>query len=118
MNTPGKILIAAAIAFGAGVSGYSQTAPTAPHPTINLDLTRLSPELRALITQLQADAVELRGLALALRNQLKDKTADERRAIIEQFRKDHSALIDAQRTLAKQIRNEMKLLRQQRRGTG
>ena len=118
MNTSKKIVLAAVIALSACVGGYSQMAPVAPHPAANIDLSKLTPELRALITQLQGQAVELRGIASSLRDQMRDKTVEQRKAIIEQFRKENAALIDAQRALAKQIRAEMKLLREQRKGTG
>lgn len=114
MNTSKKIVVAAAIALTAGLSGFSQTAPAANPPAMNLDLSKLSPELRNLLTQLVSQSGELRGLAATLRDQMKGKTADERKVIIENFRKDHATMIDAQRTLAKQIRTEMKDLRAKR----
>ncbi|MEI7553306.1 MAG: hypothetical protein WCL24_13355 [Verrucomicrobiota bacterium] len=120
MNTSKKIALAAALALSVCVGSYSQTppvappvAPVAPRPPVKIDLSKLSPEMQAMVTQLQAQAASLHAVADALRDQLKDKTAEQRKAIIDQFRKDNAALIDAQRDLAKQIRAEMKLLREQ-----
>ncbi|MEI6107515.1 MAG: hypothetical protein WCR49_10935 [Opitutae bacterium] len=118
MNTSKKLLLAAAFALTACLNGFGQVAPPPSHPAANIDLSKLTPEMRALVTQLQSQAVQLRGIADTLRAQLKDKTADQRKAIIDQFRKDNAAVIDAQRELAKQIRAEMKQLRDQRKGTG
>ncbi len=118
MHTSKKLLIAAAFALTACLNSFGQVVPPAAHPAAKLDLTKLTPEMRALVTQLQSQAVELRGLAESLRGQLKDKNAEQRKAVIEQFRKDNAAVIDAQRALAKQIRADMKQLRAQRKGTG
>lgn len=114
MNTSKKIVLAAAIALTASLSGFSQMGPVANHPAMNLDLSKLTPELRSLITQLVAQSGELRGLAATLRDQMMGKTTEERKAIIDKFRADHATMIDAQRTLAKQIRTEMKDLRAKR----
>ena len=120
MKTSKKIALAAALALSVCVGSYSQTppvappvAPVAPRPPVKIDLSKLSPEMQAMVTQLQAQAASLHAVADALRDQLKDKTAEQRKAIIDQFRKDNAAVIDAQRDLAKQIRAEMKLLREQ-----
>lgn len=118
MNTPKKFLIAAFVMLFACVGGYSQIAPGTARPAANIDLSTLSPELRALIVQLQEQAVELKGLVSAVRGQMKDKTVDERKAIIEQFRHDHAELMAAQRALARQIRVEMRALRRQNTGSG
>lgn len=120
MNNSKKLIIAAAISLSACLSGFCQTAPTVNvfHPLNPASLPVIPDDLKALIAQLQTQAGQFRALATGLREQLAGKTAEERRAIIEQFRKDHADLLDAQRALARQIRAEMKLLRQQRRGTG
>lgn len=118
MNLTKKLLLAAAVALFACVSGHSQIAPGSPRPAVNIDLSKLSPELRALVTQLQTQATELKGLARDLRAKMEGKTAEERKLIVDQFRKEHAGLIDAQRTLAKTIRSEMKALRELRKSTG
>jgi len=120
MNTTRKTLLAATLALCAAVGGYSQVATTTPaiRPPEHPDLSRLPPDIRAQILQLQAQRADLRALVATLRDQLKDKTAAERQAIIAQFRQDNAAMIDAQRALAREIRAELKLLREQRKGTG
>jgi hypothetical protein len=121
MNTTRKILFAASLALCAAAAGFSQGTTPPPLtivPPPHLDLSKLPPDLQALILQLQTQRAELRTLARALQDQLKGKTADERKAIIQQFRQDHATMIAAQRTLAREIRAELKALRQQRKGTG
>ena len=121
MNTTRKFLLAVTLALFAAVGSYGQSAPpplltTVPPP--HFDLSKLPPELQALILQLHTQRVELRTLARALQDQLKGKTAEQRHAIIEQFRHDHAGMIAAQRTLAREIRAELRTLRQRRKGTG
>jgi uncharacterized protein YlxW (UPF0749 family) len=120
MNTSRKILLAVTLALCAAAGSYGQVTTTTPaiRPSEHPDLSRLPPDIRAQILQLQAQRADLRALVAALRDQLKDKTAAERQAIIAQFRHDHAAMIDAQRALAREIRAELRLLREQRKGTG
>ena len=61
MNTTKKLLIAVALALTAGLNGFAQVAPTMPHPAANIDLSKLSPEMRTLVTQLQSQAVQRNG---------------------------------------------------------
>lgn len=119
MNTSKKILLAAGLALFAGVSAYSQATTVVPVPRPAAGFfANLPADLKALLVQAQANRVELRGFATALRADLAGKTEAERRAIIEQFRAAHSGLIGDQRDLARQIRTEMRQLRQQRRAGG
>jgi hypothetical protein len=122
MKTPSKIVFAAGLVLAAATTGRSQaaTTPVTPPPssTVTIDPSTFPPDLRDLIKQLEADRDELRTLTAALRDELQGKTPEQKAKIIEQFRQANLKLIDAQRELARQIRIEIRLLRQQRKGTG
>jgi hypothetical protein len=117
MNISKKLVLAAIAAFVC-LTSYAQStggsAATSSATTANPALQPLPPAIKAQIAQLRAEAGALRTLAADLRAELKGKTPDEQKAIIQQFRQDNAAVLDAQRTLAREIRNELKLLRQER----
>ena len=121
MKSPKLLVIALGLALGSGVHAFGQTStggtqppPPAPFVRPAIDLTKLPPELQALIAQFQGQRATLLATAQALMTQLRNATPDQRRAILQQFAQDNKAALDNQRMLAKEIRDELKTLRHNR----
>ena len=71
-----------------------------------------STDLQQLITQFKSRRDTLLADRQALLNQLKNATAEQRAAILEKMQAQQKDLIEAQRALGRQIRDEMRKLRQ------
>lgn len=54
----------------------------------------------------------------ALLEKLKSATAEEKKALLEKMRTQYEAVLEEQRALSKQFRNEMRRLRQSSPGSG
>ena len=116
------LLLALGLALGAGVNAFGQqTATNLPPVRPNLpaiDLSKLPPDIRALIVQFQSQRATLVETARALMASLQGATPDQRKAILDQFAADNRALLAGQRELARQIRTELRTLRQHRQTGG
>jgi hypothetical protein len=101
-----KPLLAAIFAVSV-VFCAAQTAPSAP--------TAVKPQaadVQKLVDQFSAKRDTLIADRQALLNQLKGATAEQRKAILEKMQAQEKELVDAQRALGKQIRDDLRKLRQ------
>lgn len=112
MNKVRKSLLfaVALLATAAGVfAADAAPAPKAPKPNVpasaNVDLQKLINQFNARRDTMLADRE-------ALMNQLKNATAEQRKAILEKVQAQEKDLLDQQRALGRQIRDEMRKLRQ------
>ena len=105
---PSRHLIAALIALSA-MGGVVRAAGTAPAPSPAA--TASSPDLQKLIEQFKSRRDAMLADRQALLNQLKNATEDQKHAILEKMRARQKDLIDEERALGKQIRDEMRRLR-------
>lgn len=106
------LLLAATVLSGGSVCAADATPP-APQATANA-----SSELQNLKGQFKARRDALLADRQALLNQLKTATAEQRKAILEKMEAQRKDLFEAQRALGRQIRDEMRRLRQSPAGTG
>lgn len=117
MQNPLRFLIVA-VALCAAVSGYAQSIPSAGvlnlRPGAKFDLSKLPASLQAQVQQWRDNASTLRADIQALRQKFESMTAAERKQAWETFRSTHADLIASQRDLAKEIRTQMKALREQK----
>ena len=103
------ILVTACALTGSAFAGDASApaAPTAPTPASG------KPDLQQLIQQFNHRRDSLVANHDALVNQLKTATAEQKKAILEKMAAEQKDLLDTQRAMAKQIRDEMRKLRQQ-----
>ncbi len=111
-------ILAGLVAFAFTGSAYAQDArpqlPSGPRLP-KVDVSKLPTDLQALVSQFRDQKKSLHELSAALREQLKNATREERKALLDQFAADNADAIAAQKDLAKQIRQELRALREQRR---
>ena len=110
-------------ATGAGL--LAQSEPPADKPMPNglgiglfnkrVDVSTLPQELQDLVNQFRDQRAQFLAQRKAMFDQLKGLTAEERKAMLEQLRTQTRDELMAQRELAKQIREELRTLREQRR---
>jgi hypothetical protein len=98
-------LIAAMAAATAGAIAADAPKPSAPKAEAS------STDLQQLIDQFKSRRDALLADRQALLNQLKTATAAQREAILEKMQAQQKDLIEAQRALGRQIRDEMRKLR-------
>lgn len=103
-------LIAGLIALTA-MGGFARAVDAAPAPNPNVAPATSSPDLQKLIEQFKSRRDAVLADRQALLNQLKNATEDQKRAILEKMRTRQKDLIDEERALGKQIRDEMRRLR-------
>ncbi|MSU23724.1 MAG: hypothetical protein EXS32_07870 [Opitutus sp.] len=87
---------------GASVSGAAET-PAAAAATAGT---------QKLIDRVKAQGDQVIADRQAMIDQLKNATAEHRKAILEKMQAQQKDLLDAQRALGKQIRDELRKLRQ------
>jgi hypothetical protein len=105
------------IAASLVLSGVTRAAD-APKPTKpDIALKANAPELQKLIDQFSAQRDTLLADRAALLDQLKNATAEQRKAILQKAEAQQKELIEAQRALGKRIRDEMRKIRETRPGT-
>jgi hypothetical protein len=108
------LLITAGFALG----GMTRAAEAPAKPTKpDVALKANAPELQKLIDQFSAQRDTLLADRAALLEQLKNATAEQRKAILEKAETQQKELIEAQRALGKRIRDEMRKIRETRPGS-
>jgi hypothetical protein len=111
-----KLLLAAILAASVGL-GAAQTTPSTPPAVKPADVAKVagaakSADVQKLVDQFSTKRDTLIADRQALVNQLKGATADQRKAILEKMQAQEKELVDAQRALGKQLRDELRQLRQ------
>lgn len=107
----------AALALAGGARAANSGNVTRPSkdeiapPTTSTDLQKLIDQFNAKRDSMLADRQQLL-------NQLKSATAEQRKEILEKMQQQQKDLLDAQRALGKQIRDDMRKLRQSVPGPG
>ena len=117
-----KLFVAAVLAASAGLC-VAQTNPSTPPAVKAADVAKAagasqSADVQKLVDQFSAKRDTLIADRQALVNQLKGATADQRKAILEKMQAQEKELVDAQRALGKQLRDEMRKLRQDQLAVG
>jgi excinuclease UvrABC helicase subunit UvrB len=97
------------------LSGMAMAADARPEKP-NINATVGSPELQKLVDQFAKQRDSLLADRAALLEQLKNATADQRKALIDKMEAQQKDLVESQRELAKRIRDEMRKLRETRPG--
>jgi hypothetical protein len=104
-----KSLLTAVAIFATTVGAFAADAPSKP---VAPNITSGNPDLQKLIQQFNTRRDAIIADREALLNQLKSATEEQRKALLEKMQSQQKDLVDAQRALAKQIRDEMRKLRQ------
>ena len=117
-----KLLLAAILVASVGL-GAAQTIPPAPPAVKPTEVSKLATvqvtaDVQKLINQFSAKRDTLIADRQALLNQLKGATAEQRKAILEKMQAQEKELVDAQRALGKQLRDDLRQLRQDQVATG
>jgi hypothetical protein len=111
MSYPLKTMIlAVGLLLGTGIAHAADVA--APKGKPDVSAIAGSTDLQQLITQFKARRDAMLADRQALLDQLKTATADQRQAILEKMQAQQKDLIEAQHALGKQIRDEMRKLRE------
>lgn len=112
MTFPLKSLLVAALVASAGAVYGADAVPTAPRMgRPDVPAAASSSDLQKLIERFNTSRDQILAERQALLEQLKNATAEQKRAIIERNQAEQKERIDAQRELGKQIRDEMRKLR-------
>ena len=111
-----KLLLAAVLAASVGLCA-AQTPPSTPPAVKPADAAKAAgasqpADVQKLIDRFSAKRDTLIADRQALVNQLKGATADQRKAILEKMKAQEKELVDAQRALGKQLRDDLRKLRQ------
>jgi hypothetical protein len=111
MPKPRKILLlATAIFFAAGAANAADRAEAAASkPEV---AGQVSPDLQKLIEQFKSRRDSMLADRQLLLDQLKNATVEERKQILDKMQTQQKQLVEAQRALGKQIRDEMRRLRE------
>ena len=104
------LLFAATLLSAGGVQ-----AADAPRPD-RTTMAAKSPELQKLIDQFNSQRDSLLADRAALLEQLKNATAEQRKALLEKAENQQKESLEAQRALGKRIRDEMRKVRESRGG--
>lgn len=112
-----RVLLISAVVIATGGGVRAAEAPVKPEkPQIG---TRMSAsDLQKLIQQFNSRRDTLLASRQALLNQLKTATTEQRKEILQKMEAQQKDLLDAQRALGKQIRDDMRKLRQSLPGPG
>lgn len=119
MRLPGKsilILLAMTFAVATGVRAADATKPKPSKPDMATAVN--SSDLQKLIQQFATRRDSMLADRQALLNQLRNATAEQRKAILEKMESQQKELLEAQRALGKQIRDDMRKLRMSLPGPG
>jgi len=111
-----KLFLAAVLAASVGLCA-AQTPPSTPPAVKPADAAKAAgasqpADVQKLIDRFSAKRDTLIADRQALVNQLKGATADQRKAILEKMQAQEKELVDAQRALGKQLRDDLRKLRQ------
>jgi hypothetical protein len=107
MSSLRKLLLSGLVAFLAAAGCFAAEASVPPaRPTAT------SPELQKLVEQFSAKRETILASYQALLAQLKTATEDQKKAILAKMEAQQKDLLENQRALGKQIRDEMRKLRQ------
>ena len=111
-----KLFLVAVLAASVGLCA-AQTTPSTPPAVKPADVAKAagaaqSADVQKLVDQFSAKRDTLIADRQALVNQLKAATADQRKAILDKMQAQEKELVDAQRALGKQLRDEFRKLRQ------
>jgi parvulin-like peptidyl-prolyl isomerase len=117
-----KLLLAAIFAASVGL-GAAQTTSSTPPAVKAADVAKVmgaskSADVQKLVDQFSAKRDAMIADRQALVNQLKAATADQRKAILEKMRAQEKEVVEAQRALGKQLRDELRQLRLDQLATG
>lgn len=120
-----KKLIAILILAFSAAGLLAQNGPPAERPAPNglglgmfnnrVDISTLPTELQDMINQFREQRTTFLQERKALFEELKNMTQEQRRARIQELRTQTRLALEAQRELARQIRQELRNLRQERR---
>jgi hypothetical protein len=113
-----KLFLAAVLAASAGLGAAQTTPSTPPADVAKLAGAAQSTDVQKLINQFSAKRDTLIADRQALVNQLKGATAEQRKAILDKMQAQEKELVDAQRALGKQLRDDLRKLRQDQLATG
>jgi hypothetical protein len=107
------LLVAAFAAVGVGVRAADAPAkPTANAPAVAKPDKPAPADVQQAIDQFGAKRDTMIANRQALLDQLKNATAEQKKAILDQMQAQQKDLLDAQRALGRQIRDELRKLRQ------
>jgi hypothetical protein len=114
MSIPRKLMLLAAawVAVIGGAFAADAQTPAPAAAAAAKDSAKTKGDLQMLMQQFNARRDALLATHEALLNQLKTATAEQRKAILEKMASDQKELMDAQRAMAKQMRDELRKLRQ------
>ena len=118
-----KPFLVAVLAASVGLCA-AQTPPSTPPAVKPADVAKAagaaqSADVQKLVDQFSAKRDTMIADRQALVNQLKAAaTADQRKAILEKMQAQEKELVDAQRALGKQLRDDLRQLRQDQVATG
>ena len=104
-------------------SGNSANAPGAanrpemPGMGPKFDTSTLPQSVQTMLQQFTTLRTQLMNDRQALMLKLRTATAAERQVMVQQFVQSEKALLDQQKTLAKQVRDEIRTLRRNQAGT-
>ena len=103
--TSAKTLLLAVALFATSSGMHAADAAKDAKPTSNADMQKLVEQFTARRDALLANRE-------ALMTQLKNATAEQRKAILEKMQSQQKDLVEAQRALGRQLRDEMRKLRE------
>jgi hypothetical protein len=117
-----KSFLVAVLAASVGLCA-AQTTSSAPPAVKPADVAKLagapqSAVVQKLVDQFSAKRDTLIADRQALLNQLKGATAEQRKAILEKMQAQEKELVDAQRALGKQMRDDLRKLLQNQPAAG
>ena len=112
MNLCRKLSLATLAMLATVVGASAAEKNTKPTPAPQAAATVDKSDLQKLIEQFKSRRDALLANRDALLNQLKNATTEQRQAILEKMQDQQKQLMDAQRALGRQLRDEMRKLRQ------
>lgn len=98
----------AALGRAADAPAKKDTVPTAAKPEVQ----PVSADVKKSIDQFNAKRDAMIANRQAMLDQLKNATAEQKKAILEQMQAQQKDLLETQRALGRQIRDELRKLRQ------
>jgi len=117
-----KLFLAAVLAASAGLCA-AQTPPSTPPAVKPAEVGKAAgatqpADVQKLVDQFSAKRDSLIADRQALLNQLKVATPEQRKALLEKMQAQEKELVDAQRALGKQMRDDLRKLRQSQPAVG
>ncbi len=105
-----SVLLSLALAAWATAALGAESPP--PSVPSGGDRPAVSTDLQKLIEQFKSGRETVLADRKALVDQLKNATAEQRKAILERMQSQQKELVETQRALGRQIRDEMRKMRQ------